>query len=81
MLALDCGSVNSISDGHVSFNETTLGNTASYSCNQGYVLEGSVSRLCQPVVVGWSGQEPTCKSKSDYRKGHWQLCLSISVRL
>ena len=69
ILAMDCGSLESVPNGHVSFNETTLGNTVSYSCNPGYVLEGSASRLCEPVLVGWSGCKPTCKSKSDYKKG------------
>jgi len=37
---------------------TTLGDTAVYSCDSGYVLSGVATRLCTPS--GWSDTEPVC---------------------
>ena len=41
--------------------------TASYTCNQGHVLVGDVTRTCQDTSGGtatigtWSGSDPTCE--------------------
>ncbi|XP_064398669.1 sushi, von Willebrand factor type A, EGF and pentraxin domain-containing protein 1-like isoform X2 [Halichondria panicea] len=43
-----------------------VGTTASYTCNQGHVLVGDVTRTCQDTSGGtatigtWSGSDPTC---------------------
>ena len=36
---------------------------AIYSCNSGYMLEGSDTRMCQRNGE-WSGTPPTCKCKT-----------------
>ena len=44
-----------------------VGTTASYTCNQGHVLVGDVTRTCQDtsggtVTIGtWSGSDSTCE--------------------
>ncbi len=44
-----------------------VGTTASYTCNQGHVLVGDVTRTCQDTSGGtatigtWSGSDPTCE--------------------
>ena len=43
---------------------TTFGQTATYSCNTGYTLEGNSTRTCQANGM-WSGNEPTCISESN----------------
>ena len=38
---------------------TTFGQTATYSCDAGYNLEGDTTRMCQATGM-WSRSEPTC---------------------
>jgi hypothetical protein len=40
--------------------EQPVGSTASYSCDEGYSLEGSQQRTCRSDGL-WSGMEPTCE--------------------
>ena len=59
--AVDCGQPESPDpNGAVSVDETTLGNTATYSCNSGYNLVGSSTVTC--LASGqWSDGAPTCQ--------------------
>ena len=43
--------------------EQPVGSTASYSCDEGYSLEGSQQRTCRSDGL-WSGMEPTCERTS-----------------
>ena len=40
---------------------------ATYNCDEGYILEGDMTRTCQrnaATIPGvWSGSEPTCRSE------------------
>ena len=57
---MDCGALSGPANGQVSHTTgTTLGRTATYSCNTGYNLMGDSIRTCQ-VNGMWSGSEPTC---------------------
>ena len=59
--AVDCGALLSPTNGQVNHTAgTTLGTTATYSCNTGYSLQGSNSRTCQATGM-WSGSPPTCQ--------------------
>ena len=59
--AVDCGTLTHPANGQVSHTVgTTLGQTATYSCNTGYNLMGDNTRTCQATGV-WSGSEPTCE--------------------
>ena len=61
---VDCGTLTHPANGHVSHTGgTTLGQTATYSCNPGYNLVGDSSRKCQATGV-WSGSAPTCQRMS-----------------
>ena len=61
LTAVDCGALTNLANGHVSHTAgTTLGQTATYSCNPGYDLVGGSSRTCQATGV-WSGSVPTCQ--------------------
>ena len=44
--AIDCGQLEAIPNGSVSFSSTTYNSTASYSCNAGYTLVGDSSVTC-----------------------------------
>ena len=53
-------------NGMVTFSTTTIGSTATYTCDVGYRLEGVSTRMCD-VIAGeskWSGTTPICQSKS-----------------
>ena len=56
---VDCGSL-SLTNGDVQLSSgTTLGSTASYTCNVGYELSGSDRRTCR-ADGAWSGSTPSC---------------------
>ena len=46
-------------NGNIDITVTTPGSTVSYSCDPGYVLEGSAMRMCQTNGV-WTGSDPVC---------------------
>ena len=48
-----------INNGDIEVTARTPGETATYSCNDGYRLEGNATRTCQ-VSGDWSGQQPEC---------------------
>ena len=55
-----CGALSGPACGQVSHTAgTTLGRTATYSCNTGYNLIGDNTRTCQAMGM-WSGSESTC---------------------
>jgi len=56
---VNCGTLPNPANGQVNTTGTTLGQTATYSCNTGYNLIGGSTRTCQATGV-WSGSAPTC---------------------
>ena len=58
--AVDCGNLTDLANGSVKHTPgTTLGQTATYSCNTGYNLVGDSTRTCQ-ATGNWSGSAPSC---------------------
>ena len=58
---VDCGTLTNPTNGQVShMGGTTLGQTATYSCDTCYNLVGSNTRTCLATRV-WSGGAPTCQ--------------------
>lgn len=56
----DCGPLSSPENGSVSAAGTTVGSTATYSCDEGFTLgAGDATRTCQ-ADGSWSGAPPTC---------------------
>jgi len=41
---------------------STFGQTVTYNCDEGYILLGDNTRVCQATGV-WSGSVPTCECK------------------
>ena len=41
---------------------TVFGSTATYTCNDGFRLEGEETRKCEATAL-WSGEAPTCVRK------------------
>ena len=57
--AVDCGSL-TVPNGKVSTSSgTTFMNTATYTCDDGYTLNGTSTRTCQASGT-WSLTAPTC---------------------
>ncbi len=59
---VSCDPLMDIRSGKVVLTGTTVGSTATYSCNKGYVLFGEQTRTCQ-YSGQWSGEEPYCERK------------------
>ena len=55
----DCGKLG-IAYGSVFTNKTTVGGKATYTCDDGYELNGKVMRTCG-AFGNWSGEAPTCE--------------------
>ena len=61
LTAVDCGNLTDPVNGQVNHTAgTTVGQTATYSCNTGYSLVGDNTRTCQ-AIGNWSGSTPTCQ--------------------
>ena len=66
LIVVDCGTLPDPVYGQVShMAKTTLGQTATYSCNPGYKLVGDNIRICH-ASGDWSGSAPTCQRMLDY---------------
>ena len=59
-IAIDCSSLADPNNGRVQLTGTNVGSTATYFCNEGYVLQETGTRECLSNGV-WSGQAPTCE--------------------
>ena len=58
---VDCGHPGNIQYGTVNVSEgTKLDARIYYTCNRGYILNGSSYRMCLSYGA-WSGREPTCE--------------------
>ena len=55
----DCGNLTDPENGMVRVSGTLEGDTAEYSCIEGYELNQNGTRICGPNET-WSGEEPTC---------------------
>ena len=57
-----CPPLNNPANGEVSVSGLSVGSTASFSCNFGYVLRGSAVLECGARGI-WSAPDPTCERK------------------
>ena len=73
-IVFDCGSpVDEMFDtetGNALFSTQTFGSVATFTCNSGYMLQGSAIRTC--VLGGWTGTPPSC--------GKWITVCSCFIR-
>ncbi|CAI8036485.1 CUB and sushi domain-containing protein 3, partial [Geodia barretti] len=56
---VDCGGLLAPASGLVNVSTTVFNSTATYSCNDGYSLEGDSTRTCLASGL-WSGRSPQC---------------------
>jgi hypothetical protein len=59
VIATDCLAPPAPGHGKVTAPKTTVGATATYSCDAGFTLTGTATRTCQ-TSGAWSGTAPTC---------------------
>ncbi len=57
-----CDALPSITNGQVELDGRFVGATATYTCINGYILQGDSQRTCQNSGQ-WSGSEPSCISE------------------
>lgn len=63
-----CPGLSAPENGNVTSNGFSgWGGEVTYSCNEGYSLEGETERTCQRTAT-WSLSAPTCESKCKYVK-------------
>ena len=63
---VDCGPLTNPDNGQVDTPQgTTFNQVATYSCNNGYLLVGNMTRVCQ-VDGRWSGTDPFCRNRKFY---------------
>ena len=55
---------------------TTLDQVANYSCNNGYLLVGNMTRTCQLDGM-WSGTEPFCRKFQIYLTPVGQIASQV----
>jgi len=74
----DCGSLLNPPNGVVWHRDgTTVGQSANYSCYEGYTLNGTDSRTCN-ASGNWTSAAPTCHV---IRKFYIKCCLSIKRKI
>ena len=59
LISVTCQELSAPANGMVTVTGQRSGATATYSCDSGYEVDGSVTRTCQATGM-WSGSEPTC---------------------
>lgn len=62
----ECPQLEDPANGQVSITGTVVNSTATYTCNQGYVVTRGATRQCLESGQ-WSGQAPTCNRKLLWR--------------
>ena len=59
VVVVDCGGLMDPENGAVTVTNITFNSTATYSCNDGYILVGDTTRTCLASGL-WSGTAPLC---------------------
>lgn len=59
-IAKDCGALAVPLNGSTTGRKTTFPNTVTFSCHEGFLLNGSTVRRCQ-ADGSWSGTETSCE--------------------
>ena len=70
-LVVTCETLPDIANGEVSLSGTQFGSVATYSCVQGYRVEGAMERTCLATGL-WSDSPPLCQ-------GLWVAALRVQI--
>ena len=78
---IDCGDPGTPQNGARTGNSFTFESTVSYTCNDGYELQGSATQTCQQTSR-WTDQRPVCARKIQHNSvwacGSIVLCFEIA---
>ena len=55
-----CSALDDPTDGSLQYSSVDVGEQARYSCNEGFLLKGAPTRVCQ-TDASWSGEAPICE--------------------
>ena len=77
LAAVSCPMLSNPENGVVDVTDRTLGNTATYTCDTGHVLEGESSRTCMPNAM-WSDDEPVCIGRSSFGSCDYHMTRVLS---
>ena len=58
--AVDCGNLDAPENGNISLTGTTVDSIATYTCNEGFLSVGLLTRICQ-INGMWSGAATICQ--------------------
>ena len=73
-----CPGLDAPENGNVSFPSTSYLSEATYTCDDGYRINGMATRECGPDEM-WSGSEPSCVRKSIKAICHYDSKPKISI--
>ena len=59
---MDCSDLPDPINGSVTLNSTVEGSIANYTCDEGFLLDGPVVRMCGSNGM-WSGSTPQCEGE------------------
>ena len=75
-----CPGLDDPENGKVSVPSTSYLSEATYTCNDGFIINGNPIRECGPDEL-WSGSEPSCVRKSMKATCHYDKCSkNISLK-
>ena len=78
LLEINCGPLNEPENGFVSSSGTADGDTATFSCKRGFVLEGESTCVCNRSG-NWTCSLPECRSMEIYHD-HIDNCARMIIR-
>ena len=62
-LAVNCGYPGAPGNGQAQYSTTTYNSVVTYTCEDGYTLQGSYNRTCQSDME-WTGSVPQCNRET-----------------
>ena len=65
-------------NGAVTWTSLTVGGVATYVCDDGFELEGSMTRTCESSGM-WSGEEPMCRGMYKVTVRSYKFDLHITL--
>ena len=76
---MDCGDLLAPTNGSVTLTGTVEGSVANYTCDEGFLPDESVVRMCGSNGM-WSGSTPQCEGELDGLKSRRTKMISLKCR-
>ena len=73
VLAINCGKLSEPLNGTMTGSKTTYPNEAGFKCDEGFELQGSITRKCE-ANGQWSGEDVKCQGTvTNSSRANWLL--------